>query len=115
MRGIHGRFGTMAEVAYRAAADSATLVAAAGEVAREHGVCPNRQSKVLSLEYGKLKRLTTESRPAKRRTARLSAPLAESDEMVEPCAPRPTSGLSGLAGACVASRASMRWYRVRGP
>src|SRR4030095_7191109 len=49
-----------------------TLWAAAAEVAREHGVF--RTAKVLSLEYGKLKRLTTESHPDRRRTARLSAP-----------------------------------------
>jgi hypothetical protein len=43
-------------------------------VAREHGVF--RTAKVLSLEYGKLKRLTTESHPGDRRTVRLGAPPA---------------------------------------
>ena len=56
--------------------------AAAAEVAREHGVF--RTAKVLSLEYGKLKRLTTESHPDRRRTARLSAPPAAFVELLTP-------------------------------
>src|SRR4030095_4770359 len=47
-----------------------TLWTAAAEVAREHGVF--RTAKVLSLEYGKLRRLTTESHRERVRTARLS-------------------------------------------
>ena len=45
------------------------LWAAAAEMAREHGVF--RTAKVLSLEYGKLKRLMAESQTGPRRTARL--------------------------------------------
>ena len=73
---------TMAEVAYRAAADSGPLWAAAAEVARDHGVF--RTAKVLGLEYGKLKRLATESHPAGPRTAKLSAPPAAFVELLTP-------------------------------
>lgn len=62
----------MEEVPYRVAADSEPFWAAVAEVAREHGVF--RTVKVLILEHGKLKRLTTESHPRQRRTAWLSAP-----------------------------------------
>jgi hypothetical protein len=58
------------------------LWAAAAEMAREHGVF--RTAKVLSLEYGKLKRLTTESHPGRRRAARLSAPPAAFVELLTP-------------------------------
>ncbi|HVP46483.1 MAG TPA: hypothetical protein VMT32_07865 [Bryobacteraceae bacterium] len=58
------------------------LWAAAAEMAREHGVF--RTAKVLSLEYGKLKRLTTASHPGRRRAARLSAPPAAFVELLTP-------------------------------
>ena len=58
------------------------LWAAAAEMAREHGVF--RTAKVLSLEYGKLKRLTTESHTRRRRTARLSTPPAAFVELLTP-------------------------------
>ena len=58
------------------------LWTAAAEMAREHGVF--RTAKVLSLEYGKLKRLTTESHTGRRRTAMLSAPPAAFVELLTP-------------------------------
>jgi len=58
------------------------LWAAAAEMAREHGVF--RIAKLLSLEYGKLKRLATESQTGRRRTARLSAPPAAFVELLTP-------------------------------
>ena len=58
------------------------LWAAAAEMAREHGVF--RTAKVLSLEYGKLKRLTMESPTGRRRTARLSTPPAAFVELLTP-------------------------------
>ena len=58
------------------------LWTAAAEMAREHGVF--RTAKVLSLEYGKLKRLTTESHTSQRRTAMLSAPPAAFVELLTP-------------------------------
>ena len=58
------------------------LWVAAAEMAREHGVF--RTAKVLSLEYGKLKRLMAESHTGRRRTARLSAPPAAFVELLSP-------------------------------
>jgi hypothetical protein len=58
------------------------LWTAAAELAREHGVF--RTAKVLSLEYGKLKRLTTESHPGSLRTALLGAPPAAFVELLTP-------------------------------
>ena len=58
------------------------LWAAAAEMAREHGVF--RTAKVLSLEYGKLKRLATASLTGGRRTSRLSTPPAAFVELLTP-------------------------------
>src|SRR5215467_5874079 len=66
------------------------LWAAAAEMAREHGVF--RTAKVLSLEYGKLKRLTTASHTGRRRTARLGTPPAAFVELLPPA----TSGAECL-------------------
>ena len=55
---------------------------AAAGAAREHGVF--RTAKVLSLEYGKLKLLTTESHPVGRRNRRLGAPPAAFVELLAP-------------------------------
>jgi len=59
-----------------------SLWAAAAEVAREYGVF--RTAKVLSLEYGKLKRLAKEAHPGGRRTARLATPPAAFMELLAP-------------------------------
>ena len=74
MRGIHGRFARWRKSHTGRLPIPESLWSAAAEVAREHGVF--RTSKVLSLEYGKLKRLAAESHPAGRRTVKLSAPPA---------------------------------------
>lgn len=72
MRVLHGRFTRwrMSHTGRLPIPDP--LWAAAAEMAREHGVF--RTAKVLSLEYGKLKRLMAESPMGRRRTARLSTP-----------------------------------------
>jgi hypothetical protein len=72
MREIHGRFARWRKSHTGRLPIPQPLWTAAAEVAREHGVF--RTAQVLSLEYGKLKRLTTESHLARRRTAQLSAP-----------------------------------------
>jgi len=72
----------MAEIAYWAVTHSGSLWRAAAEVTREHGVF--RTAKVLSLEYGKLKRLTMESHPGQRRTVKLCAPPAAFVELLTP-------------------------------
>lgn len=82
MRGIHGRFLRWRKSHTGRLPIPQPLWAAAAEVAREHGVF--RTAKVLSLEYGKLKRLTTESHPGRRRTDRLSIPLAAIVELLTP-------------------------------
>ena len=82
MRGIHGRLARWRQSHTGRLPIPQPLWEAAAEVAREYGVF--RTAKVLSLEYGKLKRLTTESPPAKRRTARLSAPPATFVELLAP-------------------------------
>jgi hypothetical protein len=74
MRGIHGRFARWRKSHTGRLPIPESLWRAAAEVAREYGVF--RTAKVLSLEYGKLKRLTTESHTGGRRTVRLSAPPA---------------------------------------
>ena len=51
-------------------------------MAREHGVY--RTTKILSLEYGKLKRLAKESHPSGRGTTRLGAPPAAFMELLTP-------------------------------
>jgi hypothetical protein len=82
MRGIHGRFARWRKSHTGRLPIPKPLWAAAAEVAREHGVF--RTAKVLSLEYGKLKRLTTESHTGRRRMARLSAPPAGFVELLTP-------------------------------
>ena len=82
MRGIHGRFLRWRKSHTGRLPIPQPLWAAAAEVAREHGVF--RTAKVLSLEYGKLKRLATESHPAGWRTARESAPPAAFVELLTP-------------------------------
>jgi len=74
MRGIHERFVRWRKSHTRRLPIPEPLWMAAAEVAREHGVF--RTAKVLNLEYGKLKRLTTESHPVGRRTAKLAPPAA---------------------------------------
>jgi len=82
MRGIHGRFARWRESHTGRLPIPESLWSAAAEVARGHGVF--RTSKVLSLEYGKLKRLAAESHPAGRRTIKLSAPPAAFVELLTP-------------------------------
>jgi len=82
MRVVHGRFARWRKSHTGRLPIPESLWRAAAEVAREHGVF--RTAKVLSLEYGKLKRLTTESHPAGRRTVRLSAPPATFMELLTP-------------------------------
>jgi hypothetical protein len=67
MRVLHGRFARWRKSHTGRLPIPDPLWAAATEMAREHGVF--RTAKVLSLEYGKLKRLTTESHTGGRRTA----------------------------------------------
>jgi hypothetical protein len=82
MRGIHGRFARWRKSHSGRLPIPESLWSAAAEAAREHGVF--RTAKVLSLEYGKLKRLATESHPAGRRTVKLSAPPATFVELLSP-------------------------------
>lgn len=82
MRALHGRFARWRKSHTGRLPIPDPLWAAAAEMAREHGVF--RTAKVLSLEYGKLKRLTAESHPGRRRTARLSAPTAAFVELLTP-------------------------------
>jgi hypothetical protein len=82
MRVLHGRFARWRKSHTGRLPIPDPLWAAAAEMAREHGVF--RTAKVLSLEYGKLKRLTTESHPGRRRTARLNAPPAAFVELLTP-------------------------------
>lgn len=82
MRGIHGRFARWRKGHTGRLPIPQPLWMAAAEIAREYGAF--RTAKVLSLEYGKLKRLTTESRPARRRIAQPSAPPAAFVELLRP-------------------------------
>jgi hypothetical protein len=82
MRGIHGRFSRWRKSHTGRLPIPKSLWSAAAEVAREHGVF--RTAKVLSLEYGKLKRLARESHPSGRRTARLGTPPAAFMELLTP-------------------------------
>ena len=82
MREIHGHFARWRKSHTGRLPIPQPLWAAAAEVAREHGVF--RTAKVLSLEYGKLKRLTTESHQVRRRTARLSASPAAFVQFLTP-------------------------------
>ena len=82
MRVLHGRFTRWRKSHTGRLPIPDPLWAAAAEMAREHGVF--RTAKVLSLEYGKLKRLTMESPTSRRRTARLSTPPAAFVELLTP-------------------------------
>ncbi len=82
MRGIHGRFARWRKAHTGRLPIPQPLWAAAAEVARKHGVF--RTAEVLSLEYGKLKQLTTEPRPARLRVARPSTPPAAFMELLTP-------------------------------
>jgi len=82
MRGLHGRFARWRRSHTGRLPIPESLWREAAEVASEHGVF--RTAKVLSLEYGKLKRLTTESHPGGRRTGRLGAPPAAFVELLTP-------------------------------
>ena len=82
MRGIHGRFARWRKSHTGRLPIPESLWRAAAEVAGEHGVF--RTAKVLSLEYGKLKRLTVESHSGRRRTVKLSAPPAAFVELLTP-------------------------------
>jgi hypothetical protein len=79
----------------KTAHSSQPLQAAAAEPARKHGVF--RTAKVLSLEYGKLKRLTTESHPGRRRTARMSASPARFPKNSDIAAYRDECALTEIA------------------
>lgn len=96
MRGIYGRFARWRRSHSERLPIPEALWAAAAEVARKHGVF--RTSQVLSLEYGKLKRLATESHPTGRRTGRLSAPPAAFVELLTPPASGGTECLIELEG-----------------
>jgi len=82
IRVLHGRFARWRKSHTGRLPIPDPLWAAAAEMAREHGVF--RIAKLLSLEYGKLKRLATESQTGRRRTARLSAPPAAFVELLTP-------------------------------
>lgn len=82
MRVLHGRFARWRKSHTGRLPIPEALWAAAAEMGREHGVF--RTAKVLSLEYGKLKRLTAASRTRRRRTVRLSAPPAGFVELLTP-------------------------------
>lgn len=82
MRALHGRFARWRKSHTGRLPIPESLWMAAAEVAREHGVF--RTAKVLSLEYGKLKRLAKASSPGGRRTAKLSAPPAAFVELLTP-------------------------------
>jgi hypothetical protein len=86
MRALHGRFARWRKSHTGRLPIPEPLWAAAAEMAREHGVF--RTAKVLSLEYGKLKRLTTEPHTRRRRAVRLSTPPAAFVELL----PTGTSG-----------------------
>jgi hypothetical protein len=86
MRGIHGHFARWRKSHTGRLPIPESLWRAAAEVASEHGVF--RTAKVLSLEYGKLKRLTMESHPDRLRTVKQSAPPA----FVELLTPGPGGG-----------------------
>ena len=93
---LHGRFASWRASHTGRLPIPEPLWAAAVEVAREHGVF--RTAKVLSLEYGKLKRLTTESHPDRRRTARLGTAPAAFVELLAPGASSSSECLIELEG-----------------
>ncbi len=82
MRGIHGRFARWRKSHTGRRPIPQALWKAAAGVAREHGVF--RTAKVLSLEYGKLKRLATGSHPVGPRSRRVGAPPATFVELLAP-------------------------------
>ncbi len=82
MRGIHGRFSRWRKSHTGHRPIPRALWEAAAGVAREHGVF--RTAKVLSLDYGKLRRLTTESHPVAQGARRLGAPPAAFVELLAP-------------------------------
>jgi hypothetical protein len=82
MRVLHGRFARWRKSHTGRLPIPDPLWAAAAEMAREHGVF--RTAKVLSLEYGKLKRLATASHTGPQRTSRLCAPPAAFVELLAP-------------------------------
>lgn len=88
MRVVYGRFARWRKSHTGRLPIPEPLWAAAADVAREHGVF--QTAKFLHLEYGKLKRLTTESHSGRRRTVRLSVPPAAFVELLTP-------GISGSA------------------
>ena len=72
----------MAEIPYRAVADSGAVVGGGRGNGKRVRRLPNSQAPAVG--DGKLKRLTTESHPGGRRTARLSAPPAAFVELLTP-------------------------------
>ena len=82
MRVLHGRFARWRKSHTGRLQIPDPLWAAAAEMAREHGVF--RTAKVLSLEYGKLKRLATASHTGPRRTSRVCTPPAAFVEFLTP-------------------------------
>ena len=82
MRVLHGRFARWRKSHTGRLPIPDPLWAAAAEMAREHGVF--RTAKVLSLEYGKLKRLATASHTGPRRTPRVCTPPAAFVELLTP-------------------------------
>ena len=82
MRVPHGRFARWRKSHTGRLPIPDPLWAAAAEMAKQHGVF--RTAKVLSLEYAKLKRLTTGSHAGRLRTARLSTPPAAFVELLTP-------------------------------
>ena len=108
MRGIHGRFSRWRKSHAGRLPIPESLWSAAAEVAREHGVY--RTTKILSLEYGKLKRLAKESHPSGRGTTRLGAPPAAFMELLTPG--------TGIGAECVIElegpRGKMRIHSGRG-
>lgn len=82
MRVLHGRFARWRKSHTGRLPIPDPLWAAAAKMAREHGVF--RTAKVLSLEYGKLKRLSTESHTDLQRTGTLRTPPAAFVELPTP-------------------------------
>jgi len=105
MRVLHGRFARWRKSHTGRLPIPDPLWAAAAEMAREHGVF--RTAKVLSLEYGKLKRLTTASHTGPRRTARLSTPPAAFVELLTPG--RFGEWIAGAGQLLICRRRSRSW------
>lgn len=103
MSGIHGRFARWRKSHTGRRPIPQGLWEEAAGAAREHGVF--RTAKVLTLEYGKLKRLTTESHPVGRRTRRLGALPAAFVELL-------AHGIGGGA-SLGAGRSRTCWQRFK--